>query len=48
MNKSKNNDIVKDFYDRGKWSIERVRNAVIKRWITKDEYKEITGEDYSE
>lgn len=48
MNKSKNYDIVKDFYDGGKWSIERVRNAVIKRWITKDEYKEITGEDYSE
>lgn len=48
MNKSKNYDIVKDFYDRGEWSIERVRNAVIKRWITKDEYKEITGEDYSE
>ena len=48
MNKSKNYDIVKDFYDRGKWSIEKVRNAVIKRWITKDEYKEITGEDYSE
>jgi uncharacterized XkdX family phage protein len=48
MNKSKNYDIVKDFYDRGKWSIKRVRNAVIKRWITKDEYKEITGEDYSE
>lgn len=43
---SKNFNVVKDFYDRGLWNIERVRNAVVKEWITADEFKEITGEDY--
>lgn len=36
---------VKDFYVRGLWSKERVYNAV-GRWITADEYEEITGEVY--
>ena len=27
-----------------KWNIKRVRNAVVKEWITAEEYKEITGE----
>ena len=44
---SKKFKTVKNFYDRGLWSQERVRNAVIKSWITADEYKEITGEDYT-
>lgn len=35
-------EIVKDFYDRGLWSIDRVWTAVGK-WITEDEYYEITG-----
>ena len=44
---------VKYFYDtfvNGKrlWSIERVRNAVVKEWITAEEFKEITGEQYAE
>lgn len=43
---SKNYEMVKKYYDSGKWSIERVRNAVVKRWITVTEFKEITGEDY--
>lgn len=29
------------------WTIEMVRNAVVKGVITKDEYREITGEDYA-
>lgn len=29
------------------WSIDRVRNAVVKKLITKAEFKEITGEEYS-
>lgn len=37
---------VKRYYDRGLWSIERVHKAVEKGWITAEEYKEITGEDY--
>ena len=36
---------VKGYYDSGLWSIERVRNAVIKGSITAQEYKTITGED---
>lgn len=44
---SKKFKTVKNFYDRGLWSQERVRNAVIKSWITADEYKEITGEAYT-
>lgn len=37
---------VKKYYDQGLWNIEQVRNAVVKEWITEDEFKEITGEDY--
>lgn len=36
---------VKNYYNKGLWSIERVANAVIKGWITIDEFKEITGQD---
>lgn len=39
---------VKYYYDHGLWSIDRVRNAVIKGWITAEQFKEITGEDYEE
>lgn len=37
---------VKTYYDRGLWKISRVREAVVKGWITEEEFKEITGEDY--
>ena len=39
-------EMVKKFYDAGLWPVRYVRNAVTKGWITADEYKEITGEDY--
>lgn len=39
---------VKYYYDHGLWSIDRVRNAVVKGWITAEQFKEITGEDYEE
>ena len=39
-------NLVKGYYDGGLWSLERVKNAVVKGWITSDEYKEITGFDY--
>lgn len=45
MSKSKNYNKVKEYYDRGLWSKTRVYNAVGK-WITADEYKEITDEEY--
>ena len=28
------------------WDETRVRNAVIMKWITEEEFKEITGKDY--
>lgn len=37
---------VKKYYDSNLWNLERVRNAVIKNWITKEEFEEITGEEY--
>ena len=46
MEHSENFDQVKNYYDRGMWSIERVRSAVGK-WITAEEYEEITVEAYS-
>ena len=45
---SKKFKTVNGFYDRGLWSKRRVHDAVFKSWITKGEYKEITGEDYAE
>ncbi len=43
---SKNYNKVKEYYDRGLWSKTRVYNAVGK-WISADEYQEITGEEYT-
>lgn len=37
---------VKECFDYGFWSAKMVSDAVVKNWITADEYKEITGEDY--
>lgn len=28
------------------WDIKKVRNAVLKKWITEEEFKKITDEDY--
>lgn len=39
-------ELVKNYYDTGMWSMAKVRNAVAKNWITKDEFKMITGEMY--
>ena len=38
---------VKLYYDRGVWTKEMVYNAVIKGWITEEEYEEITGEAFA-
>jgi uncharacterized XkdX family phage protein len=43
---SKHYNKVKKWFDMGMWSIEVVKSAVKKGWITKDEFKEITGEEY--
>lgn len=39
---------IKGYYDDGLWSETRVRNMVIKNFITKEEFKEITGNDFKE
>ena len=39
---------VKGYYDKGLWNIERVRNAVVKGWVTAQEFFIITGEPYEE
>jgi len=43
---SKKFEFVKSAYERGTWNKTMVRNAVIKNWITADEYELITGEVY--
>lgn len=45
---SKHFEQVKKYYDKGLWSIERVRNAVVKGWITEQEFQLITQIIYSE
>lgn len=37
---------VKGYYDNGLWNKTMVRNAVVKGWITAEEYQEITGEEF--
>ena len=37
---------VKNYYDKGLWTVNMVRNAVVKDWITAAEFEEITGEKY--
>ena len=45
MEHSKNYEKVKLFYDIGIWNVDRVRNAVIKDWITESEFTEITASE---
>lgn len=44
---SKKFKTVKVAYDRGSWNKEMVANAVVKRWITAEEYQIITGDVYA-
>jgi len=39
---------VKNYYDSGLWTIEMVRQAVIKHWITTEEFEIITGQPYND
>jgi uncharacterized XkdX family phage protein len=41
-------EIIKLNYDRGLWNKQMVAVAVKKGVITKEQYKEITGEEYQE
>lgn len=46
MKHSPNFDKVKFYYDHGLWTIDQLRKAIEKGWITEEEYFEITGENY--
>lgn len=37
---------VKEWYDTGRWNDKMVRDAVVKGWITEEEYTVITGREY--
>ena len=43
---SANSEKVKDYYEKGLWSLDRVKKAV-GRWITQEEFKQITGTEYA-
>ena len=38
---------VKTYYESGFWTKSMVKKAVLKSWITVDEYEKITGELYN-
>lgn len=41
MEHSNNYEKVKRYYDMKMWNEDRVRNAVVKEWITQAEFEEI-------
>lgn len=43
---SKKFPVVKKYYDKGLWTKTAVHNAVVKEWITAEEYYIITGKAY--
>lgn len=48
MAKKSKFEMVKNFYDNGLWKEKRVRDAVIKGWISPENYREITGQNYED
>lgn len=44
---SKNFEKVKFYYESGVWGKKALRDAVLKEWITPEEYEEIVGEPYA-
>lgn len=39
-------NVVREYYTNGRWSVRRVRHAVQSGWITPEEFKDITGQEY--
>lgn len=48
MAKKSRFEMVKNFYDNGLWKKKRVRDAVVKGWISPENYREITGQNYED
>lgn len=46
MERSKNFEKIKKWYDQGLWNEAKVRNAVVHKQITEEEYEEIVGKPY--
>ena len=40
-------ELLKKYFDDGLWDKKKLKNAVIKGWISKDEFELITDEEYS-
>lgn len=40
-------EIIKKNFERGLWNIQMVKVAVVKKVITEEQFKEITGEEYT-
>lgn len=40
-------EIIKKNFERGLWNIQMVKVAVVKKVITAEQFKEITGEEYT-
>ncbi|MEJ6349020.1 XkdX family protein [Holzapfeliella sp. He02] len=47
MRKFPNFKAIKGFYDRNLWTVDMVKVAVEKDYLTADEFKTITGQDYT-
>lgn len=45
--KSKYFDMIYNYYKLGVWDIEKVQNAVVKGYITEEEFEEITDIPYT-
>lgn len=41
-------EMVKKFYQKKLWGLGRVSDAVSSGWITKEQFKEITGKEFKE
>jgi hypothetical protein len=48
MQLSEMGQTIRYFYNQKFWKIDRVKNTVKVGWISRDEYREITGEEYTE
>lgn len=46
MGHSSHYEKVKEYFLTKMWNLSRVKNAVSKKWITEEEFQEITGEVY--
>jgi hypothetical protein len=46
MQHSNRFESIQSFYDSGAWDTQKLRDAVMKNWITKEEFRIITGHDF--